>query len=1159
MRFVISLLALMLVIAWDATANETDAPRELWIDSTELLADQDTPRFCVQFNRPIDVDDSVSIDAFVRIEPESDTGISARRNLLCIDGLNHGGRYTVRLLEGLPGIDARLMSEQTLDVVVPNREPVVEFPSGGYVLPAVGSAGIPVETVNVETLALKIYRVNDRSLADELRNGLVFGDLYDWTMGQLADQNGELVWQGEVDITNEPEQRIRTAIPVAETIGSLEPGIYAAAAVEASVLDQEYYWYDWATQWFVVSDLGLTAMIGETGLHATARALSTGEPLADVAFELIARNNAVLVIEQSDADGLAAFDPGFARGQGGNAPRVLIARLGDDFAFLDLETAPMDLSDRGVEGRLPPEALDAFVYTERGIYRPGETVHVVALLRNSEAMAVQDVGLTLRLLRPDGVEAIKDVVPDNGGGSHPWAIVLPGNAYTGSWTLQVLVGDGDPVGSVQFLVEDFVPPRIEFELSTDPEILNADDDDAMATVDAGYLYGGQAAGLTGEASFSFDHARDPFSRDDGYEFGLIEEDLPVSYDIASFTTDAAGDASFPIWLDQIGNVTSPIDVTVHAQIFDVGGRPVGRNATMTVLNSDTLIGIKPLFAESTIRWGEDALFEIAAYGSNGERLALDGLQWNLVREDYDWRWYDAGWRWEYQGFYWDEPIASGSLDALCDDATVISQSVTWGRFRLEVYDPATGAATSVRFRSGWRSTPNVADAPPDRVTVTVSDAAYKPGDTATLFIDPPFDARVALAVMDDGVRDIRFLDIPEAGAEVELKVDAAWTPGVYVVATAYGAPDPLVPTIPQRALGLAWVEVDLEGQRLDIGLVAPELIEPETTLTTTVTVEGAGDGEEVFVTLAAVDDGVLQLTRYAAPDPQDYFLGQRSLGVAIRDLYGRLIDSSGAISGIPRQGGDALQGGGLAGALPKRSSRVVALFSGVLPVIDGTVEIPLDVPDFNGRLRVMAVAWSPRGTGQAETTVQVSAPIIADLSLPRFLAPGDLSTATLAIDNLRAPEGSYEFFLTAEGAVEVLQPWGSVAMLNAGEQARSTFRLETKEIGTARIELVINPPEGDSIVRSWDLSVRPSTPLTTTRRLISIPPGTSYLVPTADTQGYYADGLTVSLTADSTPPLDTVQLLRSLYLYPYGCAEQTTSRAMPLLYAASLPGAEQAL
>jgi len=1145
-RLVLGLVFLLIATgAARADGSSSAAAMQLYVDDIQVQSEGDQPRACILFNQDLAADSGSPIETWLRLEPRTDAGFSVRRDMLCIDGLRHGQSYALTLLAGLPGRISPLAEDQTLNLDVPDRDPSTRFPGTGFVLPKVDHAGLPVETVNVETLEVRIYRVNDRALVGEIRNGMVFGDLYNWALDDLADNSGELVWQGEMAVENTPNRSVRTAIPIAQTIGSLEPGIYAAAAVDQRQMEE--YWQDWASQWFVVSDLGLASYLGDGGLDVTARSLADGTPLANAQIELYARNSQLLGQATTDADGLARLDAGLVRGTGGNTPRVVVARLGDDFAFIDLEMSALDLSDRGVEGRLPPGPLDAFLYSERGIYRPGETAHVMALLRDDESVAVTGLSLILRVLRPDGVEVSRTVVADAGQGGHPLDVELPDNAYTGQWTVEALADPASrAIGSITFLVDDFVPPRIEFDLAADPAILTATDITGRAVIDADYLYGGVAAGLEGELTLTFAAERDPLGLDNGFAFGLVEEDLEArSPEPLPFVTDAAGHAEVVLDLSDMPATTSPVAVALHAQIFDVGGRPVGRDGQMTVLSTDLLIGIKPLF-DTYVRWGQEAAFDIGVWDDQGNRVARDGLAWNLVREGYEWRWWDDGGNWRYRGFLWDDVVAHGSFEAGATDFVRITQEIDWGRYRLEIYDPESGAATSVRFRSGWSRGPIAGDSPPDRVTVTLSQESFAPGDTVTVFIDPPFDAQVALAVMDDAMHQMQFVAVPDEGAEVTLTVAQDWAPGAYVVATAYGAPDPLVPSIPQRAVGVAWMSVERSGQALAVDIDAPAAIEPEQTIDVAITV-GDAIGGDAYVTLAAVDDGILQLTRYSAPDPSAWFLGQRRLGVAISDLYGRLIDATGAAPGAMRSGGDR-KGGGFGDALSKRSSKVVALFSGIVPVIDGVAIVPLAIPDFNGRLRLMAVAWSAGGVGQAETTMSVAAPVVADLVLPRFLAPGDRSMASLAIDNVAGVAGSYRFQLVAEGPVSVREPATVLAELEAGQRIGAGFRLEATALGVAAMTLVISGPDDFYQERSWDLSVHAPSSVTTQRRVIDLAPGASFTAGPGLTAGFLEGDLSVALTADSSPPIDTASLLRWLYLYPYGCAEQTTSTALPMLY-----------
>src|SRR5690606_20307299 len=255
-------------------------------------------------------------------------------------------------------------------------------------------------------------------------------------------------------------------------------------------------WQGKATQWFVVSDIGLSTYAGQDGLTVFARALSTAKPLANATLQLIARNNEILGEATTDARGRASFTPGLMRGGSGLAPAALTAASGEgDFVFLDMTRAGFDLSDRGVTGRASPGAVDAFAWTERGIYRAGETVHAAALARDDKAEAIENLPLTFIFTRPDGVEERRIVSDGRALGGHHVPFELQPNAMLGTWALAI---HADPeaaaLARLNFLVEQFVPDRIEFDLEVGtPEI--APGETARVAVEGRYLYGAPAAGL----------------------------------------------------------------------------------------------------------------------------------------------------------------------------------------------------------------------------------------------------------------------------------------------------------------------------------------------------------------------------------------------------------------------------------------------------------------------------------------------------------------------------------------------------------------------------------------------------------------------------------------------------------------------------------------
>ena len=212
---------------------------------------------------------------------------------------------------------------------------------------------------------------------------------------------------------------VTTAFPVDQAVGELKPGVYVMVAQPQETKNLDNNYDSLATQWFIVSDLGLTAFSGNDGIHVFVNSLATTEAKNGIEVRLISRSNEVLATRRTDASGHAQFEAGLASGEGGAAPAMLAANDGQgDYAFLSLKAPAFDLTDRGVGGRPAPNGLDAFVYAERGVYRSGETAYLTALLRDAQGAAALGVPLTFVVERPDGVEFRRALVADQGLGGH---------------------------------------------------------------------------------------------------------------------------------------------------------------------------------------------------------------------------------------------------------------------------------------------------------------------------------------------------------------------------------------------------------------------------------------------------------------------------------------------------------------------------------------------------------------------------------------------------------------------------------------------------------------------------------------------------------------------------------------------------------------------
>ena len=400
-----------------------------------------------------------------------------------------------------------------------------------------------------------------------------------------------------------------------------------------------------------------------------------------------------------------------------------------------------------------------------------------------------------------------------------------------------------------------------------------------------------------------------------------------------------------------------------------------------------------------------------------------------------------------------------------------------------------------------------------------------------------------MVVAGDRLFSSRLIDAPASGTTVDIPVSADWGAGAYVLVTHYRPLSQVNGREPVRSVGVAWLAVDNGPRTLSVAIGTPDKARPRTRVTVPVTVGNLGR-EEAYVTVAAVDEGILQLTDFKSPRPVDYYFGKRRLGVNMRDDYGRLIRPEKAPLGALTVGGDSFGGRGLA-VVP---TRTVALFSGIVKLgADGKANVSLDIPDFNGSLRLMAVVWSGDKVGNADKMLIVRDPVVADLVLPRFLAPGDNASVALNLDNVEGAAGSYTATLRTTGPLSTSTP-SVTRTLGAGQRILVPLSLTGSGLGVAGITLEVRGPNGFRVTHDWPIEVRSPQLDIAREEEQPLAAGATFNATRALVGGLVPSTAALTLTVSSTHGYSNVAgLLRWLDKYPYGCIEQTTSRAMPLL------------
>lgn len=1140
--------ALRLAIANEITEDRTvalDRALALYgfrVTDTRVDEESDFPRICATFSEPLAAG-GVSYDDFLQTTI-SGLAVEADGRQLCLSGVIHGERYEFTLRAGLPAASGEVLhAPVTLRQYVSDRAPSVRFAGRAYILPASEGGTIPLVAVNTDLVDLRLFHVSDRNILRSLQEQYFGRPLAEWEVDRFAEEIGEAVWQGEAKVAMEQNRAITTRVPIGEVLQSRAPGLYALEARVGGAGVAE----GGATQWFLVSDLGLSAMSGSDGVHVVVRSLATTAAQVGVTVDLISESNRVLASAQTDANGYAHFPAATAAGEQGAAPALLTARSGDtDLAFLSLRDAEFDLSDRGVEGREPAGPIDVFLTTERGIYRAGDTIHATILARDSRARAITGLPLTAILIRTDGVEYTRLLLEETRAGGFTADFPLGADVPRGTWRLAIHADpDAPALADTRLLVEDFLPERLDLAIDL-PSDTFAAGADVITDFRARYLFGAPADGLPISGRMAL-RPTDTLPAYPGYRFGRYDNAPDAAF--ASFgpvETNNQGRAVFGLDFPEFDGVQHPGLLTVTAQITEGSGRPVERSETVTVMPEGPAIGIRPLF-DGGLPEGVEAPFDLIAVGTDTLPVT-----WTLNRVERRYQWYRQGGNWTWEPVTTRERLATGAA-VLSEAPTRLDLPVTWGSFELRVESDDGGfAVTSVGFDAGWYGAEDGTDTP-DALEVSLDAEAYRPGDTATLRIVPRQGGLALVQVMTDRLIDMQIVELGDDPAEITLPVTDEWGAGAYVTATLIRPLETVSGPVPTRAIGLAHAAVDPGDHALQATLELPETMRPRGPLDVVLRVDGAMEGDTVHATIAAVDLGILNLTGFDAPDPQGHYFGQRRLGMAFRDIYGRLIDSRDGAEGRIRQGGDGSAGLRMQANPPTEA--IVALFSGPLTVgADGIARASFDIPAFNGTVRVMAVAWSDTGVGQASGDVIVRDPVVLTASAPRFMAPGDTARLLLEITHTEGPTGSVPLSFSANSLLEM---WGDlpedVTLTEGGTQRLSIpFRAAGDLSGPMDITIALTLPSGEAITRNLTIPVAVNDPVVAETSRLTLAPGEVFTLNASAYTGFRPETARVTLSAGPLAQFDAAGLLQRLDAYPYGCTEQITSRALPLLYLSSV-------
>lgn len=1122
--------------------------------SISELSFDNAPALAVTFSAPLDPSlnwrDYLTISLNNKSTPEGDWILGSSLNTVYFPFIEPATNYTVKVKTGVSNIAGKQLAKaQEKTLTTRNREQNVKFISYGTQLSPSLAEGLSIEAVNVQAVDIDFFRIDTEKL------GHFFAQAIGNQVYQLQEikHYGKLAYSARFDLDYAPNKRIKSVIPLISIQELQKPSVYFAVLREEGQYDYQY-----PTTWFTMGDIGLQVRQYATEWVAFTHHAITTEPAKAITITLYDRDGKALATEQTSTDGLAKFPASKLNSQ--DSPAFAIAQQGEHFSVLKLQAPAMDLS----EFRLPSRAqkpLELFLYSPRDLYRPGETLVINGLLRDNDARLAGNPPINASLITPDGRVYQSLQWQGDKQAFYTHSITLPNDAVRGEWQWQAQLGNGERV-NYAFNVEDFLPERMKLQLTpSGSKHLNAKSADLAVTVQGDYLYGAPAAGNRVEATVQATSARTLFEEWDGFIFGLEDYTaFNTTTELPATTLDEQGNLQLAITNEWQGT-SAPLKLTTRVSLFESGGRPVSRAVSQYIWPHSALIGIRPTWDGRYANPNDTAIVELVQVDTDGKQTEAKQVEVLVLREDnqYYWEW-DNGWRSSHN--MEPTPIYNRVLDLPANERTPIAIPTEYGHYRVEVRDRDKTLIASYRFFAGWSwDKPGIGETGrPDKITMSWDADGYAPNSQAKLTFDAPFTGTALVTLEAEQLLWHTTLTVEAGENTVTIPVDRDWKRhDIYATVNLLRSAKVQNgnKAMPKRALGLLHLPLDRSARELQLTVNTPAKTLPETELIARVHIDNAiAESGPVHLTLSAVDSGVLSLSQFKTPDPFAWFFEPRAFDTSLRDTWASFIEQLSDTRARQRFGGDAASELARGGEAPKSDVQVVQLYSGKVTVDNnGNADIPLSLPYFNGELRLMVAAWNNNQFGQLETPMKIAAPLIAEVSTPRFLAFNDRSQATFDIQNLTDVSQTINVNVSADSLLGAGQLTEHLTLKPSQKHTLNLPITAQQSSGQGQVSIAVTQDAEHKIAdqpdltleRTWRIGLRPAYPAISISTDAVINAGDQFIAPTYDKPPFEVPQQQLFLSVSPQPPLNLAEHLQHLMQYPYGCLEQTSSRLWPLL------------
>lgn len=1144
----------------DRVLSALQAP--LTVLRIEEEKDSDYSRLRIVFSDPLS--DRPDYKGYLNISPAIDYNVKADGGDLVISGdFRPREKYSVQLFPGIEGAHGQRLEESAdyvWEVAISDRNPAVEFINSGFVLTSSANKKIAFRTMNVQRLRLQVkkvgednliaffedhsYRPNNDSFVDYNRyRFLRFGEVIEDRLIEIGKVENRWV-QSELDLSQVIAED-DCALYIIQLDFDETQALYFSDDLDMWDISNRVYQRGRAVKHLLVSDMGITVKELPGELYVFLTDLLTTESLSQAVVMLKDRAGTLLESAKTDELGIARLD----KTDGG---RYIEVCSGDKHALMRLDSSLLNQALFDIGGVQKQAGVNAFIYTERGVYRPGDQINISAIVRNEDDTFPENHPVILRVYDPQGRLHHEAVATKARDGFYSFNFVTASTAPTGTWKAALDIGGR--LFPHELRIEEIVPHRIRVDIETPQERLSSNQEHLDFTLRSEYLFGAPASGLQSETTVTMEPYNISFPTYDGFVFANDTIHFNSVENMFFLRLDEEGQAELSWTFPKLRAVPSALRLRIDSRVLESGGRAVPQTKVIPVDHYPSYVGIMEL-ENSQLSMGEEANLQVVHLTQAGMPLAESQLDYTIYRLKRYWWWeYDSqtSFRRHYKS---DEQLMVDATGTVTTNSAGLARidyrPDDYGEVLLEVKDPVGGHSAAYFFSSyWWGDSPKTVVA--DVVGLKVDKERYLPGETARVSLATPTRGRALVTVEKDGaILYQSWEEITQSETVIELEVRQEYIPNAYVSVIVHQPFEQTENDLPLRIYGIVPLHVASVDTRIELSLELPETIRPEEKFTLAIQ---TADHRPVQFTVAVVDEGLLNLTRFKTPDPWSHFFSKERLLTKTYDNFSDVIGPGyGYNYHLFTVGGDG------EAAPPHREQQTpkgdvsrfeaVSIFSGPLETdAHGYAEVELEIPNYIGSVKVMVVAAAEGHYGSASQDVPVKAPLMVMPTLPRVLGPLDQITLPVTVFALEEELGEVTVRLDASGPVAIQGEREIDLSFSTAESQEVFFQLMAgEEVGVASIAISAYAPTKDYRNESrTSLPIRPPNPYIylSTEEVAEPDQVVDFAVPPGGVPGTDS----VQVTISPLRGLNINHRLKWLMRYPYGCLEQVTSAVFPQLY-----------